>query len=276
MQDAAVTLPAKCFISHAYADAAARDALIDRLPGGVTPFVFPPITVRPEEFVSGPLIDAVLDCDGLIYLRGGASDRSFWVALERDYAVRAGKQVFAFDTTRCELTRDMGSPLDLAAFASYHRRDSDQVRRIADFLNRKRHFDMWLDATDLAAGSNWQQETSASLSERLARGGYAVVFWSRSASESKFVNDEIERAAKGMAAFNDRVLFAVLEPCPLPDFWLKFNEPSLQLYGDSGRSATQRLDDLVVRLYWLIYRKTKVADGEGRRLEDPLKSSPAR
>jgi len=106
-----VALPAKCFISHAYADAAARDALIERLPSGVTPFVFPSITVKPEEFVSDPLIDAVINCDGLIYLRGGASDRSFWVALERDYALRAGKKVFAFDMATGELTRDTGSPL---------------------------------------------------------------------------------------------------------------------------------------------------------------------
>lgn len=255
-----VALPAKCFISHAYEDAAARDALIEHLPTGVTPFVFPPITVRPEEFVSDPLIDAVLNCDGLVYLRGGASDRSFWVALERDYAIRAGKQVFAFDTATGELTRDTGSPLDLAAFASYQHRDADRVRWIADHLNQHRHFDMWLDATDLAAGSNWVKEISASLSGRLGRGGYAVVFWSRAACESKWVNNEIERASKRMARFNDRVLFGLLEPCPLPDFWLKFNEPSVQLFGDRDRSATQRLDDLVVRLYWLIYRKTKVAD----------------
>lgn len=103
------TLPAKCFISHAYADAAVRDALIERLPSGVTPFVFLPITVEPEAFVSDPLIDAVLDCDGMIYLRGGASDRSFWVALERDYALRVGKKVFAFDSATGELPAQRGA-----------------------------------------------------------------------------------------------------------------------------------------------------------------------
>jgi hypothetical protein len=36
-----------------------------------------------------------------------------------------------------------------------------------------------------------------------------------------------------------------------------FNKPSVQLYGDAERSATPRLDDLVVRLCRLIYRKTK-------------------
>jgi TIR domain len=255
-----VALPAKCFISHAYADAAARDALIERLPPGVTPFVFPPITVKPEEFVSDPLIDAVINCDGLIYLRGGASDRSFWVALERDYALRAGKKVFAFDMATGELSRDTGSLLDLAAFASYSHRDTDRVRHISDYLNQHRYFDMWLDATGLAPGSDWKHEIQESLSDRLARGGYAVVFWSHAAGKSEFVTNEIKQAAKGMTDFNDRVLFGLLEPCPLPDFWLQFNEPYVQLYGGTERSATQRLDDLVVRLYWLIYRKTRVAD----------------
>lgn len=259
MFEAADTLPAKCFVSHAYADSAARDALMKRLPTGVTPIVFPPITARPEEFVSDRLIDAVLGCDGLIYLRGGASDRSFWVALERDYALRSGKKVFAFDPATRELSADTGPPLDLAAFASYHRRDAARVRRIVGFLNEQRHFDMWFDAQDLGAGSNLVEEIAASLSDRLNRGGYAVVFWSTSASQSDWVRREIERAAEGITDFNDRVLFGLLEPCALPDFWLKFSQPAVQLYGDAGRSATHRIDDLLVRLYWLIYRKTKVA-----------------
>lgn len=257
MKQFAAKLPARCFVSHAYADAQACNALIERLQTDVAPIVFPPITVKPDEFVSDPLIDAVLGCDGLIYLRGGASDRSFWLALERDYAIRAGKQVFAFDPATGELTPDPRPALDLAAFAAYHHADASRVQRIADHLNQRRHFDLWLDATGLAVGSDVVEEISASLVNRLARGGYAVVFWSHAASRSRFVAAELERAASGMSGFNDRVLFGLLEPCELPAFWLGFNEPSVQLYGDAERSATQRLDDLVVRLYWLIYRKTK-------------------
>ena len=78
---------------------------------------------------------------------------------------------------------------------------------------------MWLDATGLAAGSNLAEEISASLANRLARGGYAVVFWSHAVSRSHFVAAELERAASGMSGFNDRVLFGLLEPCELPAFW---------------------------------------------------------
>lgn len=65
-----VTLPRKCFISHAYLDAEVRDRLIATFPPHVEPFVFPPITVSPDRLVSTPLIEALLGCDGVIYLRG--------------------------------------------------------------------------------------------------------------------------------------------------------------------------------------------------------------
>jgi hypothetical protein len=31
----------------------------------------------------------------------------------------------------------------------------------------------------------------------------------------------------------------------------------MQLYGDDERSMFQRIDDLIVRLYWLIYRNAR-------------------
>src|SRR4051812_13664879 len=118
-----ISLPDKCFISHAYADAAARERLIRDLPDDVRPIVFPPIHAKPHEFVSKPLIEAILGCEGLIYFRGGASDKSFWVAFERDYALRSGKPVFSYDIRTSELSRDSDKPLDLAVFGSYSHRD---------------------------------------------------------------------------------------------------------------------------------------------------------
>src|SRR5262249_7790247 len=199
-------LPPKCFISHAYADGIARDSLIKSLPSGVEPIVFPPITVPPDQFVSNRLIESLLSCDGLIYLTGGASDSSFWVAFERDYAVRAGKQVFSADVHTLNITKHTGNALDLAVFASYHREDRPRVREVADFLNRKRHFDLWLDVQNLQTDANWQEEISYALEDRLRR-GYVVAFWSRSASESQFIREELQRAATEISDFNDRVLF---------------------------------------------------------------------
>ena len=51
-----------------------------------------------------------------VYLKCGASDYSFWVAFERDYALRLGKQVFSADVNTREIAAHSGDPLDLAAF----------------------------------------------------------------------------------------------------------------------------------------------------------------
>jgi hypothetical protein len=252
-----VELPAKCFISHAYGDAPALDRLLAGLPAGVQTHVFPPIVVAPDQLVSTRLIEALLECDGLIYLSGGSSDASFWVAFERDYALRAGKQVFSADAGTLEVTRHLGNALDLATFGVYCQPDAPRVRDVAKFLKRERCFDLWLDVEDLQPGVRWDEEIKRSLEDKLNRGGYVIVFWSQYARESDWVRREIQRAAEGIPDFNDRVLFALLDDAPLPDFWLRFHEPAVQLYADGERAGAQRIDDLVVRLYWLIYRKTK-------------------
>ena len=258
-----VRLPKKCFISHAYADAGARDQLIASLPSDIDARVFPPITVSPDQFVSNQLIQSLTECDGLIYLKGGASERSFWVAFERDYALRSGKQVFSADVESLKLARHSGNPLDLATFASYHREDLPRVREIASFLKNERYFDLWVDVDDLEGNKELVEAIRVSIEDRLRRGGYVVVFWSHLARDSQWVQAEIRRAAEGITKLNDRVLFALLEDIAVPEFWLRFHEPVVQLYGDEERSASQRLDDLVVRLYWLIFRKT-----EYRHLEE--------
>ncbi|MGE5262598.1 MAG: toll/interleukin-1 receptor domain-containing protein [Acidobacteriota bacterium] len=250
-------LPEKCFISHSYKDAQIRDELIASLPDYVEPYVFPPITVKPHQLVSNVLIEAILGCPGLIYLNGGASAQSFWVAFERDYALRSGKAVYAADSSTLSISPHEGAPLDLPAFPSYHRQDYPRIKEIFTFLRQKRFFDLWVDTEEILPGTVWQDEISEALTERLGRGGYAVVFWSQAAASSKWVELEIAEAARGIADFNDRVLFVLLDNTPVPNFWLNFNEPCVQLYGDTERSTYHRMDDLVVRLYWLIYRNTQ-------------------
>jgi hypothetical protein len=179
-------LPAKCFISHSYADTAARDRLLRILPDSVAPLVFPPIRARPDEFVSKPLIEAILGCDGLIYLRSEASDSSFWVAFERDYALRSSKPVFCYDVGTSELSPDSDKPLDLAVFASYYSHDRERIRQICEFLYKGRNFDVWLDTKDIRPGTNFAEEIQTGLADRLNRGGYLIVFWSHEASRSEF------------------------------------------------------------------------------------------
>ncbi len=231
------------------------ERLISSLPDHVQPVVFPAIHVKPNEMVSSRLLDAIDDCEGLIYLTAGESSRSFWVAFERDYALRVRKSVFAVQPDSLEVTVDHNEPLDLAAFPVYHRQDQTRIEAAFTFLREKRFFDLWLER-DMPAGARWQEEMQDALADRLRR-GYAVVFWSSAAASSLWVRAELEAAAASVPKFNDRVLFAQLDETPLPAFWRQFHEPALQFYEDSERSFNQRVDDLVVRLYWLIYRKTQ-------------------
>jgi hypothetical protein len=250
-------LPQTCFISHAYSDPV--DKLIKTLPKDVKARTFPQIVVPPAELVSNALVTCILSCDGLIYLNGGRSARSFWVAFERDYALRAGKAVFSASMDDYALSWHKEKALDLAIFSSYHREDRPRVVQICDFLRSERHFDIWIDNDRIAAGDGFAAKIEGGIQGCLERGGYVVVFWSSTARNSHFVEREIESAVKGMGGANDRVLFALLDETPLPEFW-QGQEAGVQLFGDRDRTENQRLDDLVVRLYWLIYRKTDYAN----------------
>src|SRR5262249_19237970 len=127
-------LPRRCFISHSYKDATAREHLLSLLPPSVEPIIFPPITVQPDQMVSNHLIESILDCDAVICLRGGASDESFWVAFERDYAIRAGKRVFSFDPRQGALAPDTSKALKLAIFPIWGWYDKERVLRSVEFM----------------------------------------------------------------------------------------------------------------------------------------------
>lgn len=239
------------FVSHSYGDFDAVERLRNQLPTDVRPIVFPPVKVDPKEFVSERLISAILASDGLVYVAGGLSERSFWVAFERDYAARAGLPVFRFDPRTSSLGRDASPPLDLATFASYSHRDGPRTKAIIAYLKKQRHFNLWVDEAELLAGVNIQDAVDTSLRRTIERGGYVVVFWSLAAAKSHWVLREVGRAGD-----ERRVLLALLDEAPIPRMW--FGYETVQLFGDRARSETQRLDDLVVRVYWLIYQNTRL------------------
>ncbi|MCB9452578.1 MAG: toll/interleukin-1 receptor domain-containing protein [Anaerolineaceae bacterium] len=273
-----IEFPANCFISHSYRDRSGRKKLIKSLPKHVRPYVFPPIDVQPDDMVSNSLVEAILDQDALIFLQGGNSDHSFWVAFERDYALRAGMPVYAFNPQTRTFHPYQEKPLQLPVFISHSPYDRDQVNEIVRFMREDRFFD--------AASFNFLPSTGAprnrpvptdkrirqNIIEKISRGGYVVAFLSKQACESSYVREEMELALDFGRFFtldqsnpnSRRVLLALLDATPLPE-WLAERmrtEPDsvvkpVQLYGDKTLSTTNRIDDLIVRLYWLIYRNTR-------------------
>lgn len=237
--------PGKYFISHSYKDAAVRDSFLKTLPPQVTPYIFPPISVSPLEFVSSTLIGAILACDGMIYLNEGASAKSFWVAFERDYAVRIGKRVYGYTPSNQSIYLHEAPAMDLAVFASFAHRERPQIMPILDFMRKRRHFDVWIDTEQIRPSEMWVNKLEQGISGTIERGGYVVSFWGQNVSE--WMAREAEFGlSKG------RIIVVGLGT-DSPDFISTYKDMFVQLY-DQNRLNNNRIDDLIVRLYWLIFR----------------------
>ena len=250
-----VSYPGKYFISHSYRDAAIVEALKGKLPIWVKPFIFPPIKVRPDQMVSNSLMDAIRSCHGLIYITGGASDTSFWVAMERDYAIRMGKRVYSFDAMTERLARDKLDALDLRVFHAYSRSIYQDVSKIADMLN-KRYFQTFFDLPTSMAEGSFQNHVEKMMLNVKTLGGYVLIYWSKKVEDSPMIPFELDLA---MREYPDRVLLVQLDDTPLPK-WIRDqikSENTLKVMEDPKLSYLHKIDDLIVRLYWLIYQNTR-------------------
>ena len=266
-------LPTTCFISHSYRDKDALTKLLATIPSHVKPVIFPPIRVPPEQMVSADLIGKILECAGLVYVEGGMSAESFWVAFEREYATLAQKPVFAFDPGTSRFRPDKTPPVKPSVFSIWSAGDLRIVQETLLFLRRERYFDLADAPGDMIPGPMWRQQVTGVLGRRLARGRYAVLFWSANAARDDFILKEL-RAANAQGETFDGVVVACLDATPLNILRRTaprlLNRKPLRLYkrrpASKGRSATipsplgalnqNRLDDLIVRLYWLIFQKT--------------------
>jgi hypothetical protein len=184
-------LPKRCFISHSYKDTAAMKKLRRSLPDDVELVTFPRAEPNPRQAVSNEIIPKILDCPGLVYLTGGASSKSFWVSFERDYALRSGRDVFAYNPTNGSFRRDHSPPIRLALTVMFHQSDEDHVRRLTSWMARERHFK--LDESDLRSTfGGFTGDILVAMEELLINGG--VVLWLMGAGSTKiadaFYSDE--------------------------------------------------------------------------------------
>jgi hypothetical protein len=146
-------LPRRCFISRAYKDEQAFIALLTHLPDYVSPKPFPAIDVPADQRVSDDLIEAILDCPGLIYIKSEMSSNSFWVTFERDYALRAKRRVYCYDSIDHRLTRDRSRPMPMPVFQSYHRNDREIVKAVSSVMG-ERYFSVSLEVDSIDPRSN--------------------------------------------------------------------------------------------------------------------------
>lgn len=269
------------FISHSYKDSAIRDMMIAQMPEGVEAFIFPPIDVEPHQLVSNELIKALLQCDGLIYIDEAFSSQSFWVALERDYALRAGKTVYGFrsnksnpvispetDSTPGSFFRHEGKAIDLPITYTATVTDLPHVKEVLDFMHDERNFEsIYRIDEQIPTGANFAKHMRDDNHEHLVtRKGYKIMFWSSSAQVRASNPDSWLRFELDFIAslnLNNRIVFAFLEPSDLPtEFNMHPKNLKVQLWSDDQLSQKHRIDDLIVRLYWLRYRDTTSATHE--------------
>jgi hypothetical protein len=238
--------PGLYFISHSYRDVSVRQALIDRLPAHARPFVFPPISVSPVEFISNALIGSLLTCDAVIVLEGGFSAQSFWVAFERNYALRIGKPVYTYTPGSEQITRndpstqgDLNLPVYPHGLGSYADPMMHNMWTILDFMEQQRFFSLY----------------EGGITGVLEAGGYVVQF--RGAVDPHNVVDAAMRTALLQPQPSipmERLVLGLLADAPLPE-WLRPDDV-IHLYRPSDPATVDynRVDDLIVRLYWKIYR----------------------
>jgi len=243
----------KVFISHSSKDEEARAFLISKLNArGIDPYFFPAIKLPPNKINGTELIEAILQHDALIYMKGGFSERSFWVAFERDYAIRAKKEVYSFDPSTLKIEKSRLYPIQLPIFLSST--DSD-IKRLDDLLKflEGRFFDLQEWSKSLAQGKVIEDSLAKSVFNVARKGGFVVQFL-----KSNMQPKIIEELRDSMISYPDRILSATLDKDALNSVTSTIQIPSkvltIQLYGDKIRPEKQRWDDLIVMVYWLIFR----------------------
>jgi hypothetical protein len=102
-----------------------------------------------------------------------------------------------------------------------------------------------LDEKMLIGGRDWMDTIADGIDDIFSRGGYMVEFWNSKAENNKFMQVEKTLSRR-------EVIIADLSNGTAPDS-LKDLENYIGLVDENGLN-NNRLDDLIVRLYWLIFR----------------------
>jgi hypothetical protein len=262
----AAALPTSPFISHSYADHEAVTLLLAALPDYVEPVIFEAINVPPSEFVSEKLVSGILGADGFISIDSAISNRSFWTAFERDLAARKKKHMFRFSPETGKITPYRPNPRNLWIAHLYHPGDASDVGRIVRWLVDERSFEAFNDPEKLGEKSlpPFSEIVPAKRDGHLFSfrtfGALYVIFVSQHLLDDELL---LAHAAEQALGHPRSTMVCWLDP---PDSLrgpaiveeLK-KIPNDRVYALSKRPTDtafnlHELDDLMVRLYWLVYQ----------------------
>lgn len=206
----------RCFLSHSFADEEEVNAVAARLEqAGATTRIFALEEPNPDTPVSDRIIPAILECENLVYLRGGESEKSFWVRFEKDYALRSGLTVYAADPQMDALYAVQEKPVDLRIRTLYHRADDACTDRLFKWMREDRHFDIDVTRSRLRLGTV-NSDLAVGLEEMLADGGVALYLCGPQSVSSieHFYSDDFEDYLEGDPDFRRRFIDRRLEDYP--------------------------------------------------------------
>jgi hypothetical protein len=237
-----VGFPKKCFITHSHKDEDALELLKKKLRNrGVESESYPPIKVPPEKLRCNPYIETILRYPALIYIKGGHSNLSFWVAFARDFALRAGKLVFSFDPVTLKIEKSRLKQLQLPIFPSYLSKDARKLQGLFKHLEN-RYIDLFAWQKSHIPPSEINPE---SIVASVSNGGYCVIFFTSKTVKSKMMSSEVKYA---LETHPERILIALLD-----------DVRNKEIPGFSERTCIvpmtgkHRWDDLIVNIYWTIF-----------------------
>ena len=270
-------LPKNCFISHAYKDKEALEALLEQLPEYVKPILFAPIDVKPTEYVSSKLVSGLSGADGVVFIDSVLSNTSFWTAFERNLAARLAKPMYRYGADDGQLSPHVPTPKHLPLITLFDDRNSRAAEHVIRWLVDKQSFLVVNDQTKLGsraaprlcAASDEERRHSVAQLRNVGQGVYLIFL-----SEQLLSNGTLRQHIFEQARENpDSTLFCWLGTIPSKS-WLRPSTPlkkvskdqvfGLSLSRDGLPDKPNQLDDLMVRLIWIFHRT-----GRGIEMQRP-------
>lgn len=162
--------------------------------------------------------------------------------------MRQNKPVYRFEPERQGLHRWKGRVLSPAIFSAHSFFDIDLVRQVVDLM-KQRFIQVGSDVEPKS--QDFLEYLTESVRRRLEKGGYILLFWSAQAAKNPHVSAELDMALR---EYPNQVLVATIDGTPIPESLLHLASGTnvVDLATDYRQSRLHTIDDLIVRLYWLV------------------------
>ena len=214
--------------------------------------------VTAEQRVSDDLVDAILRCDGLIYVQSENTSKSLWVNFEKDFALRNGRPVFRFDPMRLTFRRDRSKPV-VPKIVTWSWGDPERsqalLNDVYDHLYTRNFVLNQSGSAQIPKDSRVFEDFLNNNIVHLSAGAQLIIF---ACNGGPYTDNDLGFFAHKCRGFESQTIIAALEPLQEGEgsilHWSK-NAATVALYGsiEGPPIDWRRVDDLIVRLFSMMY-----------------------